>query len=387
MLLRYGIVWVVLTILERCNYCDSYSISVLHLIDNEKWGEVDGSAIQGTYPCGGIKCNMISSDCKENQVACLRRKVQSQIHVDSTESIYVAMYNIHTWGVHSKWPHSPSDCLIPAHYTLAESEESHGRFHKLFKASFRNYDGNSTTSPFSSVQRTYFSGLNASEFLPLKSFSKLINGASFVASTCHKGEGTTKRVSVVMQLEAYIRVDSLGKCHTTRHIPEGIVLKSGRSEQQNLLYKQQAISHYMFYLAFENTYERGYVTEKVFDALIAGVVPVYLGPSIDCQPLLPHPNAAIFFDDFDHSVPRLAAFLQYLSQNETAYEEHRVWRHTFDTAAPPSAPASQSSSELFAKSWPCRICEWAHRTATVDTHLNDRREKLILNLNRNGTCS
>ena len=34
---------------------------------------------------------------------------------------------------------------------------------------------------------------------------------------------------------------------------------------------------YKFYLAFENTNEPGYVTEKVYDALDAGVIPVYLG--------------------------------------------------------------------------------------------------------------
>ncbi len=35
-------------------------------------------------------------------------------------------------------------------------------------------------------------------------------------------------------------------------------------------------NRYLFYFAFENTIEPGYVTEKVFDALNAGVVPVYV---------------------------------------------------------------------------------------------------------------
>lgn len=241
-----------------------------------------------------------------------------------------------------------------------------------------HYDGNSTTSPYSSVQRTYFSGLNESEFLPVKPFSQLINGASFVASTCHKGEGTTKRTSVVVQLQKHFRVDSLGRCHTTRHIPEGIVLRSGRNAQENLKFKQAAISNYLFYCAFENTYEAGYVTEKVFDALIAGVVPIYLGPSRDCRPLLPSPNAAIFFDDFHHNTTKLAEFLTYLSRNETAYEEHRAWRTHFNPAV--------HSSPLFTKSWPCRLCEWAVQRAASDHNFGVRHNKVVEYMARNGTC-
>lgn len=43
-----------------------------------------------------------------------------------------------------------------------------------------------------------------------------------------------------------------------------------------------ALRRYQFYLAFENTCEQGYVTEKVYNALDAGIVPVYLGaPDLD----------------------------------------------------------------------------------------------------------
>ena len=77
-----------------------------------------------------------------------------------------------------------------------------------------------------------------------------------------------------------MRVDSLGKClHSKATSPEKkpVSLGVGRTAKESLEMKREAISQYMFYLAFENTYERGYVTEKVFDALIAGVVPVSMG--------------------------------------------------------------------------------------------------------------
>jgi hypothetical protein len=156
----------------------------------------------------------------------------------------------------SKPPHKPNNYLLPTLYNVVESEESSVRFQKLFQSSFRHFDANSTTNPFSTIQRTYFNGLNASDFLPLNNFSSLIRGASFVASTCHRGGGgSTKRVSVMFEIKKNFRVDSLGKCHHSKNADD---LKFGRNELETLQIKQMAISKYMFHLAFENTFEAGF---------------------------------------------------------------------------------------------------------------------------------
>jgi hypothetical protein len=194
-----------------------------------------------------------------------------------------------------------------------------------------------------------------SSFLPLRSFARLIKGGAFVASTCHRGKDTTNREEVVGQLDTIFRIDSLGKCKKTASRNDTVALKHGKTALDTLLLKQQAISHYLFYMAFENTIEPGYVTEKVMDALIAGVVPVYMGSTEDCRKLMPHPKAAIYLDDFRNDVVKLGAYLSYLSRNQTAYEEHRAWRQSFD-------PSKQSP--LLLKSWPCSVCEWA--VANVD---------------------
>ena len=49
--------------------------------------------------------------------------------------------------------------------------------------------------------------------------------------------------------------------------------------------KVKILSHYNFYLAFENLQVDDYVSEKVFEALFAGAVPG------TCTPLFPNPNA------------------------------------------------------------------------------------------------
>jgi len=271
---------------------------------------------------------------------------------------------------------------------MAESEESFFRFRNLFSNSFTHFDGNSTTFPASSVPRTYLSYLaflEESSFFPQKPHKNLIAAAAFVASTCH-GKKTSNRGSLVLQLQQHIRVDSLGKCLKTPTGPEGITLSFGKTPAESLRMKQGAISHYMFYLAFENTIEPGYVTEKVFDAIIAGVVPIYLGAS-ECRSLLPHPKAAIFVSDFK-DIASLAEYLKFLMKNETAYNLHRGWMWNTSTRSTSNSnkivekeslplliadskgrmldPTKQYplalSSPLLSVSWPCRICQWAQRT-------------------------
>ena len=46
--------------------------------------------------------------------------------------------------------------------------------------------------------------------------------------------------------------------------------------------KHGVLRRYPFYLAYENSNDADYVTEKVFDALESGVLPVYYGaPNVD----------------------------------------------------------------------------------------------------------
>jgi Glycosyltransferase family 10 (fucosyltransferase) C-term len=341
---------------EALHSLATQDVDVFHLIDNSLWGEADGSFLQGEFDCTKpaaetFKCNVFSSDRPNNYLNILSDKFKNASHrkFETRKPLTVALYNIHTWVVLSPAPHYPS-CLLPTDFSMVESEESHKRFKDLFTLSFKNYHGNSTTSPFSSVQRSYISGLNESSLLPQLPFSESILGASFVASACHKGSATTNRMQVVMELQKIFRVDSLGACMKTKNRAIE-VLRMGSSAQETLILKQHAISKYLFYLAFENSKEPGYVTEKFMDGLVAGTVPVYMGDSATCKKLLPHPKAVIFFDDFN-STSDLGEYLIYLSRNESAYEEHRAWRKDFKF----EKPISQSVK------WACEVCNWALRT-------------------------
>lgn len=322
---RYSLRLAVLTVFCLCGIHsseDHKSVTIFHVIDNSLWGEIDGSGLQGEFPCDNIKCHLETSEQRAGTSlfdgVVKKFKSNSRNEVSTT----VGLYNIHTWNMISKWPHQPATCALATDLSMAESEESQGRFQRLFEGSFPFFDGNSTTSPSSSVPRVYYHGrFKDSSYLFLtKPFDHLIKAAVFVASTCHKGPRTTNREHLVSLVEAQFRVDSLGKCHPTAKGPEGITLSSSTDVMENLILKRNAISNYLFYLAFENTIEPGYVTEKVYDALIAGVVPIYLGDSVFCKQLIPFARAVIYLQDFGNDVEKLVIYMKYLSLNETAYE-------------------------------------------------------------------
>ena len=60
--------------------------------------------------------------------------------------------------------------------------------------------------------------------------------------------------------------------------------------------------------------------------------------------------------DFDYNTTALAAYLTELSLNETAYEEHRLWRKTFSRNT-----YIVGKPEFIRQSWHCRVCKWASR--------------------------
>jgi len=178
--------------------------------------------------------------------------------------------------------------------------------------------------------------------------SAILGAAWYLA---HKGFGREWRARVVEELHKHgVRIDGLAEC---LHSSEA-TLETSQDSAKMLQIKRTAISKYMFNFAFENSIHPGYVTEKPFDALIAGVVPVFLGDSEHLRSLLPDPAAAIFVSDYEADFERLSRYLIDLTTNESAYEIHRNWRSTFNYTN------HLMQSPLLASSWQCRICEWMY---------------------------
>jgi len=109
-------------------------------------------------------------------------------------------------------------------------------------------------------------------------------------------------------------VDSYGKINRNQPLRSG----SPRSV------KLETIARYKFTFAFENSISRDYVTEKFFDPLLAGSVPVYFGaPNIEDFA----PGDKCFIDASHFDTPQaLARYLLHLDADEDAYAEYLRWK-------------------------------------------------------------
>jgi hypothetical protein len=124
----------------------------------------------------------------------------------------------------------------------------------------------------------------------------------------------SRRIEFQSELMSHINVHSYGEVFRNRYIDKD----NGRQT------KLETIKSYQFTLALENAIAKDYVTEKFYDPLIVGSVPVYLGaPNID--DFAPGDNS--FINAADWKSPKaLAEYLIELAENESAYARYLEWK-------------------------------------------------------------
>jgi hypothetical protein len=161
-----------------------------------------------------------------------------------------------------------------------------------------------------------------------------------------------KRILYVEQLAEHIGVDSYGKCLRNAEWPAELLAQHGNKYAQ----KAVIMRRYRFYLAFENSNEPDYVSEKIYNALAEGVVPVYMGA----------PNVALytpsrsFINAADFETPAaLAAYLKHLLATPAEYDAYLAWKR-----APPEPHMLELERNSRSHHY-CRIC----------AHAKDERQK------------
>lgn len=162
-------------------------------------------------------------------------------------------------------------------------------------------------APYCPSRRRWLRALN--EPLPIKSEKAPV--VMFQSAPLNRS-GRNEYAAALM---TKIKVDSFGRFFRNRFLKEA---------DQGPPTKLATIARYKFCLAFENVLETDYVTEKFFDPLLAGTVPVYRGaPNID--QFAPGENAFINVNDFEGPT-ELAIHLQELDQDDEAYRQFFRWR-------------------------------------------------------------
>ncbi|XP_072530505.1 4-galactosyl-N-acetylglucosaminide 3-alpha-L-fucosyltransferase 9-like [Salminus brasiliensis] len=143
-----------------------------------------------------------------------------------------------------------------------------------------------------------------------------------------------RRTHYYKELQKYIRVHVYGD-YFQRHVSE-----EGY---------QEIIASCKFYLSFENSVHKDYITEKLFNALALGAVPVVFGPSRKNYERFVPSDSFIHVEDFP-SIRALAKHLYHLHENEVLYRRYFSWRRHF-TATTTSFPEENV----------CRSCEYVRR--------------------------
>ncbi|KAF9902377.1 Alpha-(1,3)-fucosyltransferase 11 [Lobosporangium transversale] len=173
---------------------------------------------------------------------------------------------------------------------------------------------------------------------------------AWIVSNCKASNG---RHLMVKQLLKYIDIDIYGRCISNRPWPKKMLDNNSQIDMPD----EELVGHYKFYLAIENSNCEDYVTEKLERTFGAGAVPVVDGPD-DYSRFMPSPRSLIRYDD--HGSPRkLAQFLKYLDQNDTAYQEYLTYR----TPRSPNNTDAQGnvliqSPETFNQDYRERLSPW-----------------------------
>ena len=134
----------------------------------------------------------------------------------------------------------------------------------------------------------------------------------FLYSNATRGVGAVMRARFCEKLMNYKRVDCPGKVLHNMNIPE----LSARNDSSWHKSKNDLISRYKFIIAFENTDGNGYMTEKIIDAYINNVVPIYWGSTADCS-LFPR-DSMIYAADYS-TLDELVERVKEVDSNDDLY--------------------------------------------------------------------
>ncbi len=151
---------------------------------------------------------------------------------------------------------------------------------------------------------------------------------------------------MVSALSKYVDLHSYGSLFHNREEPkelEGLT----RGERKRAILKR-----YKFVLAFENAVCKDYVTEKVYDGLLSGTLPIYYGAeSVD--KLLPGRNSIVKVSDFPDE-KTLGEYIKRLAENQTLYDSYFNWK---DEPPQPSFEWVERHSPDFPNpGWMCELC-------------------------------
>ncbi|XP_060555283.1 alpha-(1,3)-fucosyltransferase fut-6-like [Ruditapes philippinarum] len=170
----------------------------------------------------------------------------------------------------------------------------------------------------------------------------------FAATMISNCDDDARRYKIIRELKRYVDIDEFGDC-------SGNVICQYRKSPNEC----KQLYEYKFYLAFENSFCRDYVSEKFWLTFDRGQIPIIAAPKYNVEMLPPKSYLNVF--DYN-SIQELADEMVKVGENETLYNSYFNWMNIYKREK---------------KSIYCRLCEelYANRTAQnyvdIDEWIND----------------
>ena len=80
--------------------------------------------------------------------------------------------------------------------------------------------------------------------------------------------------------------------------------------------KHRYLQTYQFNICPENSNHKGYVTEKIFDAILAGCIPIYWGSDNEPEPELINSNTILFWNNNNDNSTLSSEVLRLINDKE-----------------------------------------------------------------------
>ena len=170
----------------------------------------------------------------------------------------------------------------------------------------------------------YFSPDNSKDDIRviLNGFKKHRNKTKFCALVSRHDKGGL-RTKMYDEISKIANIDCPGKILHNDDTLQNLY------NDDKILYLQQ----YKFNICPENSKSQGYVTEKIFQSLSSGCIPIYSGWSKDPEPGIINPNVIMWYDESDEENNRyLMSEIKKLHENDKLFLSFSEQPYFCDTA-------------------------------------------------------
>lgn len=287
---------------------------------------------------------------------CSVRNCELEIDDAKINETSAVMFHLHlTQGPHTlpRYHRPDQDWIFftdesPLHTFFATKEYTMSDYNGIFNLSMTYRSDSDIPVPYGRTVKLSAKEKAAVGKLPYFAGKKV----GFVALLSSNCGGPNRRWDYVNELRKYIQLDIYGGCGDKKACP-GHFMKDCA-----------VIEGYKFYLAFENSNCREYITEKLWwNAYEKNVVPVVMGGSkADYERLCP-PKSFIHVEDFE-SPKDLAQYLTDLNADDVAYNAFFEWKKEYKVLNEHGYFGSPSLHL-------CRICEKLNEPNRLPKVYND----------------